>query len=91
MYTLYMLRCVDGTLYTGITTDVVRRMQEHNTSPLGAKYTRGRRPVTLVFSAPFRSRSLATREEVRIKKLSRVEKMLLIQKHKKRHDGQKTD
>ncbi len=78
MYTLYMLRCVDGTLYTGITTDVVRRMREHNSSPLGAKYTQGRRPVTLVFSRRFRNRSLATREEARIKKLSRMKKLMLI-------------
>lgn len=78
MYTLYMLRCVDGTFYTGITTDVVRRIREHNSSPLGAKYTRGRRPVTLVFSRRFRNRSLATREEARIKKFSRMKKLMLI-------------
>lgn len=77
MYYLYMLSCADGTLYTGITVDVKRRVEEHNTSPLGAKYTRGRRPVTLVFSQAFRNRSLASRAEARMKKLSRVEKWAL--------------
>lgn len=84
MYTLYMLRCADETIYTGITTDVVRRIQEHNTSSLGAKYTQGRRPVTLVFSRRFRNRSLATREEARIKKFSRMKKLLLIHSFEKK-------
>lgn len=79
MYTLYILECADGSLYTGITTDVVRRVDEHNTSPLGAKYTRGRRPVALIFSIVYESRSVATREERRIKKLSREKKLLWIQ------------
>ena len=78
MYSLYILRCADGSLYTGITTDVDRRVEEHNSSALGAKYTRGRRPVALVFSRSFRDRSEASREEARIKKLSRAEKLALI-------------
>ncbi len=78
MYTVYILRCADDTLYTGITTDVKRRVREHNTSPLGARYTHGRRPVTLVYERSFASRSLASREEIRIKKLSRNEKLLLV-------------
>jgi len=77
MYHLYILRCADGSLYTGITTDVDRRMEEHNSSSLGAKYTRGRRPVALVFSQSFRDRSEASREEARIKKLSRKEKLFI--------------
>ena len=77
MYTLYIVRCADGTLYTGITTDIVRRVEEHNSSSLGAKYTRGRRPVTLVYTQSFRNRSLAAVEEARIKKLSRQEKIVL--------------
>lgn len=80
-YSIYILRCADGTLYTGITTDVKRRVDEHNTSTLGAKYTRGRRPVKLVFSQSFRNRSLASREEFQIKKLSRLEKLAIIKKN----------
>ncbi|HCJ45331.1 MAG: GIY-YIG nuclease family protein [Candidatus Moranbacteria bacterium] len=78
MYYLYILKCADGTLYTGITTNLERRKEEHNSSSLGAKYTRGRRPVKLVFSETFRDRSLASKEESRMKKLSRAEKMILI-------------
>lgn len=84
MYVLYILQCADGTLYTGITTDIGRRVVEHNFSHLGAKYTRGRRPVVLVFSKPFANRSLATQEEARIKKLTRDGKRRLIQEYKKR-------
>ena len=80
MYRLYILRCKDGTLYTGITTDLERRINEHNTSVVGAKYTRGRRPAKLVFSRNFRNRSNASKEEARIKKLSRAEKLVLIRK-----------
>lgn len=80
MYHLYILRCADGTLYTGITVDVSRRVEEHNTSPLGAKYTRARRPVALVYSKPFRTRSAACKEEARIKKLSRTSKLELVKK-----------
>ncbi len=78
MYCVYILRCADKTYYTGITTDVDRRVVEHNTSPLGARYTRGRRPVTLVYVQSYVDRSAAAREEVRIKKLSRREKMALL-------------
>lgn len=78
MYYLYILGCADGTYYTGITTDVERRVIEHNTSPLGAKYTRGRRPVTLLYSQRFRTRSQAASEESRIKRLSRAEKHSLL-------------
>lgn len=79
MYHLYILRCADDTLYTGITTDLVRRIAEHNTSPVGAKYTRARRPVSLVYSRRFRTRSNALREEARVKRLSRSEKLLFIE------------
>ncbi|MFZ2299849.1 MAG: GIY-YIG nuclease family protein [Candidatus Moraniibacteriota bacterium] len=78
MYYLYILTCADGTLYTGITVDLQRRIAEHNSSTFGAKYTRGRRPVRLVFAQSFRNRSLASREESRIKKLSRSQKLDLI-------------
>lgn len=83
MYTLYILRCADETLYTGITTDVERRISEHNHSALGARYTRGRRPVRLVYERSFENRAVASREEARIKKLSRSEKLaLMIEKNK---------
>lgn len=85
MYYLYILQCADKTLYTGITTHVDRRMKEHNTSKLGAKYTRARRPVQLVYSKRFVNRSEAQKEESRIKELSREEKLqLLIVRSKRR-------
>ncbi|MDD4136210.1 MAG: GIY-YIG nuclease family protein [Candidatus Shapirobacteria bacterium] len=81
MYFLYILQCVDNTLYTGITTNLDRRLKEHNNSKLGAKYTKIRRPVKLVYSQQFTDRSEASKEESRIKKLSRQEKInLLIKK-----------
>ena len=76
---IYILRCADGTLYTGVTTDLVRRVQEHNESLKGAKYTRVRRPVSLVHSEVFENRSAACVREAAIKKLSRDEKTTLIE------------
>lgn len=73
-YTLYLLRCVDGTFYTGITTDVVRRVNEHNKGPRGAAYTRGRRPVTLVYSEECASRSIAQKREYVLRHLSHAQK-----------------
>ncbi len=78
MYYLYILKCADKTLYTGIAVDLARRVREHNSSKLGAKYTRTRRPVKLVYSRKFRNRSLASIAESRIKSLNRGEKLLLI-------------
>lgn len=78
MYYLYILKCSDKTLYTGITVDLKRRIKEHNTSKLGAKYTSARRPVKLVYSKKFANRSKAQKEESKIKKLSRAEKLKLI-------------
>lgn len=81
MYHLYILKCADGTLYTGITVDLARRVREHNFSKLGAKYTRSRRPVKVVYSKDFRSRSAAASAEFRVKHLSRKDKLkMLIQK-----------
>ena len=78
-YHLYILKCSDNTLYTGITTDLSRRVEEHNTSAKGAKYTRVRRPVVLVYSEEFVDRSSASKREYYIKKkMSRVEKLELI-------------
>ena len=79
-YTLYILRCADNTLYTGITTDVVRRLVEHNSSNLGAKYTHSRRPCILVHSEGWYTHSEALKREIAIKKMKRGEKQKLIQK-----------
>lgn len=78
MYFLYILQCSDNTFYTGITTNLDRRIKEHNQSKLGAKYTKVRRPVKLVYSKDFLNRSTASIEESRIKNLSRQEKINLI-------------
>ncbi|OGE80570.1 MAG: hypothetical protein A2660_00200 [Candidatus Doudnabacteria bacterium RIFCSPHIGHO2_01_FULL_45_18] len=78
MYHLYILKCVDRTLYTGITVDLARRVREHNSTKLGAKYTFSRRPVKLVYSKRFRTKSPALKAEYRIKQLSRKEKLKLI-------------
>ena len=78
MYFVYIIQCKDRTLYTGITTNLDRRIEEHNNSKLGAKYTRVRRPVKLVYSKEFIDRSEASKEEARIKKLSRQEKLNLF-------------
>jgi putative endonuclease len=75
---VYIIRCRDNSYYTGITTDLTRRIDEHNSSKKGARYTRPRRPVELVYSEQAASRSMATRRESQIKKLSPSAKRLLI-------------
>ncbi len=77
-YYIYILKCKDKTLYTGITTDLDRRVTEHNTSKLGARYTSARRPVKLIYSEKFKNRSSASKEEARIKKLKRADKLKLV-------------
>jgi len=77
-YHVYILTCADGSLYIGITTDVERRLHEHNCTSRGAKYTRSRRPVKLAASWPVDDRSAALREEARIKRLTRKQKLELI-------------
>ena len=74
---IYILRCADGTLYTGYTTDLAAREAAHNTGR-GARYTRGRRPVTLVYSERFRSLAKALRREHALKRLTRPGKDALI-------------
>lgn len=74
----YIVECSDGTLYTGWTTDVQKRVSTHN-SGKGAKYTRGRVPVKLVYQEQFDTRSEAMKREYAIKQLSRSEKLDLIQ------------
>ena len=78
MYYVYIIKCNDDSLYCGITVDLDRRLKEHNESSKGAKYTRSRRPVKLVWSKLVGNRSEASKEECRIKKLSRLEKLKLI-------------
>jgi putative endonuclease len=75
---VYVLRCADGTLYTGYTTDVERRVAEHDAGE-GAKYTRGRHPVELVHVEGYASRSAAMAREHEIKALSRAEKLQLVE------------
>ena len=78
MHYVYILRCNDGSLYTGYTTDLTRRVWEHNHNNKGAKYTRSRRPVVLVHSESYSSRSDAMKREYAIKQLSRADKLKLI-------------
>ncbi len=80
-YFVYIVECADTTLYTGITTDLERRLTEHNQSEKWAKYTRVRRPVTLVYSEKHASRSEACQREYAIKQLSREEKLEMMRKH----------
>ena len=75
---LYVVGCCDGTLYTGVTTDLNRRVNEHNTSKRGAKYTKTRRPVNLIWSNKYNNRSEAQSAEYSFKKLSRKEKLDII-------------
>ena len=78
-YYLYIMCCSDESLYTGITTDLERRLWEHNHSEKGAKYTRVRRPVCLVYSESYPDRSAASKREYQIKKkMSRKDKLALI-------------
>ncbi len=70
---LYILQCNDGTLYTGITNDLSRRLAQHNGGN-GSRYTRGRRPVTLIYQEPCRGRSDALKKEHAVKQLSKKDK-----------------
>ena len=78
MYFVYLLRCGDGTLYTGCTNDLRRRLAVHNAGK-GAKYTRSRLPVSLVYWESLPDKSSALRRESAIKRLSRAQKLSLIQ------------
>ena len=75
---VYLLRCADGTLYTGYTDDPVRRTKVHNAGK-GAKYTRARLPVELVYQEACADKSAALRREYEIKRLTRVQKLKLIE------------
>lgn len=71
---VYMVRCADNSLYTGITTDLEKRVHDHNNSPTGAKYTRARRPVELVWSQEVGDKSEASKVERELKGLTKAEK-----------------
>lgn len=77
-YYVYMVACADNTLYTGIAKDLQKRIEEHNNSQKGAKYTKTRRPVTLVYQEECEDRSSASKREYAIKKLSREQKLALL-------------
>ena len=78
-WTVYILRCADDSLYTGITTDVIRRVDEHNNdNNKGARYTRARRPVELIYQESHDDRSNASQREHSIKQLSRQQKLAMI-------------
>jgi putative endonuclease len=76
---VYMVRCSDGTLYTGMTNDLPKRIEAHNSGRDGARYTKSRRPVQLVYAEKVASKSAAAKLEIRIKNLPRSKKKRLIQ------------
>ena len=81
MWKVYMVRCSDGSLYTGVTTDINRRIHEHNKTKKGSKYCRSRRPVKLAYvQGDFENRAHAQQREREIKRLSKKEKEALISK-----------
>jgi len=75
---VYILRCKDKTLYTGITKDIKKRIEEHNNSDLGAKYTKARRPVILLWSKEVKDRSQASKLEYEIKHMTKIQKENII-------------
>ena len=77
---VYIVRCSDGTLYTGITKDLKKRIGEHNSGKDGAKYTKSRRPVDLVYSEQVESRSAAAKLEYQFKRMPRAKKKAMIAK-----------
>jgi len=80
---VYIVRCADDTLYTGIARDLARRVAEHNAGKAAARYTRSRRPVVLVYYEPAASRSAAAKREYEIKCLRREEKQLMVEAMRK--------
>ncbi len=81
-YFIYILKCADDTLYVGYTTDLERRLDQHNNSKRGARYTKARRPVCLVYSEKFKTLSEALKREIEIKKWQKGKKLALIQSYK---------
>ena len=77
-WSVYIILCDDGSLYTGVSTDVDRRFREHSATPRGAKYFNGRKPVRVVYAEGGHTRSSAARREAAIKRLSRDSKRRLV-------------
>ncbi|MGY8794565.1 MAG: GIY-YIG nuclease family protein, partial [Woeseiales bacterium] len=73
-YSVYLVRCRDGSVYTGIATDVARRLTEHDQGPRGAKFLRGKGPLTLIYEQEIGDRSLASKIESRVKRLPKMDK-----------------
>lgn len=90
-WTVYIIRCDDSSLYTGVTTDLARRFREHAAGARGARYFNGRKPLEVVYSESGHDRSSACRREAAIKKLGREGKLQLIrsgaERGQKRHNG----
>jgi len=84
-WTIYILQCADGSLYTGITTNLARRMNEHESGIKGARYTNGRGPFQLMYQAHCRDRAEASKLEISIKALSRTKKLALISQQTNTH------
>ncbi len=78
---VYFLRCNDNSLYAGVTTDIHRRIDEHNNSKLGAKYTRARRPVTLAYLEEAENKSIACQREYQIRHLTKAKKEQLVNEY----------
>ncbi len=78
---VYLLRCNDNSLYAGVTTDINRRVDEHNNSKLGAKYTRSRRPVNLAYLEEADNKSIACKREYQIRKLVKAKKEQLVNQY----------
>ncbi|MCR4368788.1 MAG: GIY-YIG nuclease family protein [archaeon] len=76
MYYIYLAKCRDGTYYCGYTANLENRIETHNKG-MGAKYTKKRRPITLVYSEQFETRSLAMKRELEIKKMGHMQKIIL--------------
>ena len=75
---VYFLRCNDNSLYAGITTDIEKRLHQHNHTKLGAKYTRAKRPVTLAFIEKATGKSSASKREYQLRKLAKIQKERLV-------------
>jgi len=86
LFSLYIVRCADGTLYTGIAADVARRLAEHEQGDRGAKYLRGKGPLEVVFEEAAGDRAAASRLEYRVKRLSRSQKLELISGRRRLED-----
>jgi len=85
-WTIYFLRCNDNSLYTGITTDIKRRLHQHNNTKLGAKYTRARRPVVLVYSETAIDKSTASKREYQLRTLTKKQKEKIVSAYHLSHE-----